>query len=173
MWSPSGVSLISMGSHNLLRRVLTVAAGLILVTTLSIQSASAATLLANCNTRWKPPNQTEGLNWCASLQYNDTTGEIKAAFDFSDYATGNVYAIRVVDVNLWRNVDGVDSVKDSCGYCPDDVFVYDAAQQDSTGWNDYVCGRAYRATATFRIQWNASGDLNDPITRGTDWALLC
>jgi hypothetical protein len=135
-------------------------------------NASASVLLANCGTRWQFDG-TDGLNWCVNLAYNDTTGDIKGTFDFSDYATGNVYAIRVVDVTMYRNVDGEVSVKDSCDYCPDDEFVYDAVQQVSTDWSGYLCNRWYRVTATFRIQWGPNSDLGGPITRGTDWALLC
>jgi hypothetical protein len=135
--------------------------------------ATSSALVSHCGTKWRNADQTESLNWCVSLLYNDTTGNIRGAFDYSDYQAGNVYAIRIVDVTLWRDANGTVSVKDTCDYCPDDEFVYDDANQVGTGWGGYACDRLYRVTATFRIQWDSSSDLIGGVTRGTDWAQLC
>lgn len=155
-----------------MRRFLPFLAALVLVLG-TASPASAATLDQRCGLKWKNLNYQEALNWCVELGYNDITGNIQGAFFYSDYTSGNVYAIKVTDVLLWRQVDGENSVKDSCIDCPVAVYVYDSRDELSTGWSGYTCGRYYLVQADFRIKWDSDDDFGPVLSRTTDWNLLC
>lgn len=144
--------------------------GLILATAIP---ASASVLTERCGTRWKA-DDTQALRWCIAVNYNDTNGEIEGSFHYSDNHTGDVYAVYVRNIRLWReNSDGDIALKDDCGACPTWEFVYDDWNSLDTGWSDYLCNRNYWADVTFQIQWNYGGPITDPITRLSDAVSLC
>lgn len=130
-------------------------------------------IASRCDTRWQNDG-SEGLNWCAFVGYNATTGTIQAGMSYSDFQTGNVYAIRAIDVLLWRQTpDGAISLKDSCEGCPVTRFVYNDADQVTTGWSGFGCSRDYWAEIDFRIQWEPDGDLTGLIVRNSPSVSLC
>lgn len=149
-----------------------IAIALLFVVAGPVSPAKADWVASRCGTKWQA-DATEGMNWCVFVGYNDVTGTIEGGFSYSDYQTGNVYAVWVRDVLLWRDDDGSIHQKDSCTDCPEWRFVYNDANEVTTGWSGFSCGKAYWTEADFKIQWEPDGAITDLFVKNSPRIQLC